>query len=122
MGFGMGAGASCTGVDSGCAGTGAGGREAASRGAAFDDSGYLRLHRFELDTQPLGDRVELRVGFVELHAEGLIGAVYFRGELVDAPVQQPDLVPRTAKPAMITTATAMTTKRRRPTAVSSCPS
>ena len=46
--------------------------------------------RFELGRQSLRDRVELRargvelrVSFFQLHSEGRIDAVYFRGELVD---------------------------------------
>ena len=43
--------------------------------------------------KPLGDRIELRargverrVDFLQLHSEGRVNAVYFRGELVDAGV------------------------------------
>jgi hypothetical protein len=45
----------------------------------------------ELDRQPLGDRVEVRVGFVELHSGRRVGAIHFHRELVDAATQLPNL-------------------------------
>jgi hypothetical protein len=69
--------------------------QAASRGAAPGDGADLRrnlsLHRFELGRQPRGDRVELRVRFLELYPERRVEALHLRGESVYAAVQSPNL-------------------------------